>query len=178
MNRHTVVVIINFFAFQLLWVAAVLGGSQGAVVPAWGVLATMLVAQIALTRQWKQDIFLITAGGLMCALMEPLWLLPEALQYKSWQQHWWAPPWVWALWMGFAASFRYSLSWLCGRPVFAALFGGLGGVFSVMMGIRLGAATAPQGWLLLAIIYGISWAIAVPLLAKIASMTKREDQHA
>ena len=110
--------------------------------------------------------------------MEPLWLRPEVLQYRNWDQHWRAPHWVWTLWLGFAVSFRYSLNWLCGRPVLAALLGALGGVFSVTMGIRLGAATAPQGWLLLAMVYGVSWAIAVPLLAQVATITKQGTKHA
>lgn len=178
MNLHARAVIVNFFAFQLLWAAAVLGASQDVAVLAWGVLVMMVVTQIALTRQWRHDMLLMVAGGALCVLMEPLWLLPDVLQYRHWQQHWWAPHWVWALWLGFAVSFRYSLNWLCGRPVLAALFGALGGVFSVTIGIRLGAATAPQGWPLLAMIYGTSWAIAVPLLAQVATMTKQETEHA
>lgn len=178
MNFPTRAVIVNFFAFQLLWAAAVMGAAQGVELLAWGVLIAMVAAQVTLTRQWRQDLLLIATGALLCLLMEPLWLLPDVLQYRDWQQHWWAPHWVWALWLGFAVSFRYSLNWLCGRPVLAALFGALGGVFSVTMGIRLGAATAPQGWLLLATVYGVSWAIAVPLLAQVATMTKQETEHA
>ena len=178
MRLHARAVIVNVISFQLLWAAAVLGAAQGVSVLAGGVLGVMVVAQVALTRQWRQDLLLIAAGGLLCVLMEPLWLRPEVLQYRNWEQHWWAPHWVWTLWLGFAVSFRYSLNWLCGRPVLAALLGALGGVFSVTMGIRLGAATAPQGWLLLAMVYGVSWAIAVPLLAQVATITKQGTKHA
>ena len=88
MRLHARAVIVNVISFQLLWAAAVLGAAQGVSVLAWGVLGVMVVAQVALTRQWRQDLLLIAAGGLLCVLMEPLWLRPEVLQYRNWEQHW------------------------------------------------------------------------------------------
>ncbi|WP_372653544.1 DUF2878 domain-containing protein [Alcanivorax borkumensis] len=178
MNLPANVVIVNFLAFQLLWPAAVLGASLGWAMLAWCVLLAMLITQVALTGRWRNDGVLVVAGAALCVVMEPLWLLTDVLEYRNWPHRWWAPHWVWALWMGFAVSFRYSLGWLCGRPVLAALFGAVGGVFSVTMGMRFGAASAPQGWVLLAVIYAIGWAIAVPILAQVATMTMRGKENA
>ncbi len=91
MRLHARAVIVNVISFQLLWAAAVLGAAQGVSVLAWGVLGVMVVAQVALTRQWRQDLLLIASGGLLCVLMEPLWVRPAVLQYRNWLQPLWAP---------------------------------------------------------------------------------------
>ncbi len=178
MKSLTAPVLINAFGFQLLWAAAVLGGARETSLPAWGVLALMLVLQWRCDIRWARNAGMVGWGLLLCLLFEPIWLSTGLLVYTGWEHGWLAPGWIWALWLGFAVSFHYSLRWLCGRPWLGAAFGAFGGVFSVTIGIRLGAASAPQGWLPMALAYAAVWAIAVPLLASGAQWMEREQRHA
>ena len=143
MKRLPAPLIINFVGFQLLWAAAVFGGAREMSWPSWTVLAVMLAGQWWFDPRWSKNVAMLLWGLVLCLLLEPIWLSSGLLAYTGWQHPWLAPAWIWALWLGFAVSFHYSLNWLCGRPWLGAAFGAIGGVFSVTMGMRLGAASAP-----------------------------------
>ena len=168
MKSMTQQFLINLIAFQLLWPAAVLGAAAGVPELAWCVLVGMLVLLMIADADLKRDLQMLVVGFVACALLEPVWLGSGVIRYIDWTSSWLAPGWIWALWGGFAVSFFYCLNWLQKRPVIAALFGGVGGGASVIMGVRLGAAEAPQGEWLLALCYGGIWAVVVPLFAAVA----------
>lgn len=165
MNRSFAALAVNFVGFQLLWFVAVYGGARGWDGWALAVLVVMQGLVWAINRGWRRDLPLLAAGALACALCEPAWLAPGLIRYQDWSLNWLAPAWIWALWLGFAVSFNYSLAWLRPRLLLAALFGGVGGVFSVTVGIHLGAASTPHGWWPLAMTYCVVWALVVPALA-------------
>ncbi|ASK33436.1 hypothetical protein CEK62_03065 [Alcanivorax sp. N3-2A] len=173
MTRSFAPLALNFVGFQLLWFVAVYGGAQGWGDAALAVLVVMQAGVWALGRPWRRDLPLLCAGAFACIVLEPVWMVPGLIHYQGWSYSWLAPGWIWALWLGFAVSFNYCLAWLCGRPLLAALFGGIGGVISVTVGIRLGAATTPQGWLPLALSYAAIWALVVPALALLAQRVNR-----
>jgi hypothetical protein len=63
-----------------------------------------------------------------------------------------------------ATTINGSLSWLRGKPILAAVLGGICGPISYEAGIRLGAgAWGPGGQLTGFILLGLIWAIAIPL---------------
>ena len=71
------------------------------------------------------------------------------------------PPWLLAMWAQFATTFRFSLRGVMRRPLFAGLFGAVGGPLAFLAGERLGAVT-----LLPPLTYGllrlsVSWAIVL-----------------
>ncbi|EKF75552.1 hypothetical protein A11A3_01727 [Alcanivorax hongdengensis A-11-3] len=173
MKKDSLLIIGNALAFQLLWFAAVLGGSGWA----WSVLAPMVLIQCLAGGHWRRDGRMLLIGGGLCLALEPLWLASSLLVYQQWHSQWLAPPWIWALWLGFAVSFHYSLYWLQGRPWLAALIGAIGGVVSVTAGLRLGAAVTPQGWLPFAMVYGGAWALAVPFMAWVAGRQDHREEH-
>lgn len=144
--------------------------------PSWVALGLMLAAQWWSDPRWLSNAPMLLWGLILCLVFEPVWLSSGLLAYSGWDYRWLAPGWIWALWLGLAVSFHYSLRWLCGRPWLGAVFGAAGGVFSVSMGMSLGAASAPLGWLPMAMTYGAVWAVAVPLLAFGAQWT-REQEH-
>lgn len=165
MKTQSSAVLINAIGFHTLWLVAVFGAAGGWSLWVWPVVISMFVLQASVTGQWRRDLQTLLYGALLCLLLEPIWLLLQVVSYHQWQSLWLAPHWIWALWLSFAVSFHYSFSWLQRRYWLAAAFGGIGGVFSVTMGMQFGAAEAPMGWLSFALIYGPLWAVAVPLLA-------------
>ena len=160
--------LINLIGFQLLWPAAVVGAAHEMPYLAWGVLAVMLFLMGLTSAHWRRDLRMVFCGFLACLLLEPIWLSAGVIEYHQWSSRWVAPGWIWALWGGFAVSFFYCLAWLKNRPIIAALFGGVGGGISVLMGVRLGAAQAPLGEWVLMLGYGTIWAITVPVFAAVA----------
>ena len=165
MKQSFAALAVNFIGFQLLWFVAVYGAAHGW---GWTALLVLLVMQAgvwALNRAWRQDLPLLVVGALACVVCEPIWLASGLIRYVDWSAAWLAPAWIWALWLGFAVSFNYCLGWLRQRLALAAAFGAFGGVFSVTVGIRLGAADTPHGWWALALVYGVTWAMVVPALA-------------
>lgn len=165
MNKSFAALAVNFVGFQLLWFAAVYGAAAGWPLAAWGVLVPTVLLCWYFNHQWRDDLPMLCAGAVACLLFEPLWIAPGLIHYVNWNRDWLAPGWIWALWLGFAISFNYCLRWLRERLWLAAVFGGVGGVMSVTVGIKIGAAFAPMGWWPMAIAYGVGWALAVPVLA-------------
>jgi hypothetical protein len=73
------------------------------------------------------------------------------------------------LWVNLAATMNDSMGWLRGRYALAAVFGAVGGPMAYYGGAKLGAMTAlPQFTSLITI--GAAWAVAMPLLYRIAKI--------
>lgn len=180
MKRSFLALAVNFVGYQLLWAAAVYGAARGWPEAAWAVLVPMVFFSSLFSRRWHDDLRMLLAGAVACLIFEPLWLAPSYIHYVNWSHHWVAPGWIWALWLGFAVSFNYCLGWLRQRLWLAALFGAVGGVISVTVGARIGAASMPHGWWALALSYGFGWLVAVPILAGLSRFleTVRADREA
>ena len=178
MKTFSMPFLVNLIGFQLLWPAAVIGAAAGYPLLAWAVLAIMLLLMWTTGSNWRRDAKMLLVGFAACALVEPIWLGGGAIEYTDWSQRWLAPGWIWALWGGFAVSFFYCLAWLQPRLKVAALLGGIGGAVSVLMGVRLGAATAPHGEWILAVGYGAVWTLVVPLFAMLSREIVRAGNSA
>lgn len=177
MTWPTPSLLINFLGFQLLWPAAVLGAAYGLPNLAWGVLVVMLVLTAFAGGEGLRDLRMVLMGFLACGLLEPVWLATGMISYVDWSAQWFAPGWIWALWGGFAVSFCYCLSWLQTRFLLASVLGGLGGAFSVLAGIHLGAAEAPLGKMQLALVYGSIWALVVPFFAALSRVLVKSSEQ-
>ncbi len=154
---------VNFVAFQLSWLACVLGAALGhpylgpAVVTAWlaahlGALAghrrtDLSVVVISAVVGYSADSALVLTGWL--AFPEPARLgAPSTL-------------WMVALWMGFALTLRHSLGWLRGRFALGAALGALCGPLAYWGGSRLGAIGLSDGSL---VMIALEWMVMLPLL--------------
>lgn len=158
----------NFVLFQLLWFAAVGGAAAGFDWLAGPVLLAMLGWSVMTGGIWPSDSLLMLAGLVIGFVFEVLFLASGVLVYEA-QFAAWAPPvWILFLWAGFAMTFNHSLAWIRGRYGLAVLFGSLGSVSSLFAGVKLGAAEALAPFWTVCVIYGASWAVLVPLLARLA----------
>lgn len=76
-----------------------------------------------------------------------------------------APPWILALWAGFALTLTHSMVALATRPWAAAIFGLIGGPIAyASAGGVAGAVTFGYGMLPGLLAIAGAWAVAVPLL--------------
>ena len=159
----------NFILFQLLWFAAVLGAAAGWHWPAPLALLALLAWTHVSGGDLRADLRLVLLGLATGVVFEILLLATGLIRYEL---QWWPalpPLWILCLWAGFAQSFLYSLAWMRGRWLVAAVFGGAGAVMSLFAGLRFGAAQPLQGELVLLILYGVGWAVLVPWLAWLAA---------
>ncbi|WP_444985278.1 DUF2878 domain-containing protein [Halomonas mongoliensis] len=135
--------LINFTAFELGWLACVLGGSAIGALAAAAILALHLGWQ-ARPGEWRwlagfALLGLAVDGGLHLAGGFDFGEATLAFGLL--------PPWLWLLWPLFATLLHHSLAWLWQRPWLAVVGGALSGPLSYYAGARLaGVELAP--WLL------------------------------
>lgn len=136
-------VLLNLAAFELGWLACVLGGSWVAV-PATALILTLHLAWQARPGEWRwlagfAALGLLVDGGL--TLAGGFDFGDQPLMFGV------LPLWIWMLWPLFATLLHHSLAWLWQRPWLAVLGGTLSGPASYFAGARL-ADVALAPWLL------------------------------
>lgn len=158
------IVLVNFVAFQLGWLAVVLGGTGK-----WhwaGTLVVIAIVAYHLSRasQPRQEVYLIVAALVIGALWDSLLVWTGLLSYRNgilFSDL--APHWIVAMWALFATTLNVSLRWLKGRWLLAVVFGAIGGPLAYYAGFRLGAVNmANQANALVAL--AIGWSLIMPLL--------------
>jgi hypothetical protein len=148
--------LLQFAAFQGLWLAAVLGAARG---HSWfGPLALVpyLAWMLAGERQRGRLALRWIAAGLLGSLADcglaALGLLAYPMAPPGWPA-WLAPPHV-------------SLAWLTARPALAALLGALGGPVSFAAGARAGAVGYGTSVAATSAALALEYALAMPLLLR------------
>lgn len=166
----------NFLAFEAAWFAAVTGGAEGW--PWLGSLPALAVvlAHLALNRQrLRSELALIIAVTLLGVALETGFMGAGWIRYEGASVL--PPVWIAALWFGFATLPNASLAWLKGRWFLQALLGIVAGPLTYWAGVKLGAATLPEGSegsALFAI--GFAWALALPAIFLLADSLTQDRQ--
>lgn len=168
--------IFNLIAFQIGWFSCVLGGANQ--LPWFGVIISAIILFIHIKRAAHPTIearliFAALIIGLIFdgVLLNLHWIAFSAAPYWPDQL---PPPWMVVLWGLFASTINISLAWLRHKRVMAILIGAIAGPVAYWSGARLGALQLTQPTF--ALIYlSIGWAIAVPVLFKIAALLETEN---
>lgn len=166
--------IANALAFQGVWFACIVGASFGHSWP--GVLAALGFAgtTLACGGQRRADLRIMAIAlplglGLDCGLAALGWL--QYAPTGSWPLA--APPWIAALWVGFAMTLNHSLAFLRGEPRLAALLGLVGGplaYWGAARGFGVVSLPAPAGMTLVAL--GLAWAALLPLVFRLDALPR------
>ena len=160
----------NLLGYQAAWFAAVWSAGQGR---AWiGVSAC--VAFIAL--QWFASSTRAADGRTLLAALACGLLIDGALAasgllvYASPMPGSPAPGWIVVLWGAFAMTMNHSMAWFATRRGAASAFAAIGGPLAYLGASRgFGAVSfANPAWLGL-VFLGVAWALALPLLLRVAS---------
>ncbi|TAJ19071.1 MAG: DUF2878 domain-containing protein [Planctomycetota bacterium] len=162
----------DFALFQCAWYAAVAAAASGRVWIGPLAVALLLLAHLAWldmrASELARALLIGLAGGALDSALRAAGVLAYPAAAESWPQAL-APPWVPALWAAFAALPRHSMAWLVPRPAAAALFGALGGPLSYWAGVRMGAVGIPHSAALTYAVLAAEYAIATPLVLRLAS---------
>lgn len=161
----------NFVLFQLGWFVAVAGAAQGRVWIGPAVMALVVAVHLGFVPQRSRELLYLLIAGLLGTLTDTVLVALGLLEYPSSNPVWPStipPPWITALWVGFATLPRYSLAWLIDRTWLAIAFGAIGGPLSYLGGVRIGAVHvgAAPAWTWVAL--AVEYAIATPLLLRLA----------
>jgi hypothetical protein len=158
----------GFVLFQGAWFACVLGAARGHA--ALGIVAVALAVALLLgfSRHRTAELRLIAVAIAVGIVWDSLLARTGVVQYASpGPLRDFAPAWILALWALLAPMLREPMRWLHGRPLLAALFGGVGGALSYAAAERLGACAFPEPVRALGVI-AAGWALAMPLLLAVA----------
>ncbi len=166
--------VLNFVAFQLCWLACVVGAAKGlrvlgvAAVVAWSVVH-LASSAISVERE----------AGLMLAAAALGFFGDSALIVGGWLQfpshaQLGAPTTVWmvALWVAFSTTLGHSLGWLRGRYWLGALGGAVFGPLAYWAGSRLGAVDVLRGGESFAAVAAL-WLLATPALLAVQGLLER-----
>lgn len=166
----------NFLIYQGVWLACVIGAGSG--IPWLGVA----VAILALTWHWhvalrpRVELKLIAMTGLIGGLWETLLVRADWVRYQGDLPDGWTPLWIVALWLVFATTLNFSLSWLKGRYVLASALGALGGPAAWAAGEKMGALQLQHGQQSLWVI-AIGWLVIMPLLIALSDWLTPRPVH-
>ena len=167
--------VLNVLLFQIGWFACVLGAAHH--VPWIGVAAAAAIVGWHLARAAEpgRELSLVAMATLAGTAFETVLVQTGSVRFDSGVLlEGTAPYWMVALWALFATTLNVSLRWLRGRPVLAAVFGGVGGPAAYYAGAQLGALELVAAGLALAVI-GVGWAVLAPVLLATA---RRLDGYA
>jgi hypothetical protein len=164
---------VGFALFQGAWFAAVIGAAHGEA--ALGILAVAAVVAVLIAWSGRRaaDLQLVLLALAIGLVWDSLLARTGVVDYASpgpWPG--WAPLWILALWALLAPMLREPMRWLHGRPLLAAVLGGVGGALSYAAAARLGACRFPDPVLAM-VVLGAGWALIMPLLLAAAQRLDR-----
>lgn len=157
----------NLIRYQITWFAGVLGVAHGqAALGAF--LGFLMIAMHFRTtdhplREYKTVLSTLVLG----LLLETLLIQRAWVDYGDVPKLLGVPIWLWVLWAMFGSTLNGCLRFFRTRPLWAALFGALGGPLAWLGGESLGAlhlADGSQGLWALA----VGWGLMMPVLAYLA----------
>jgi hypothetical protein len=170
----------NFIGYQLVWLAAVYGASQGEAWPALLTTAVFVLIQLTASRQRGADLALIATALVLGLLVDGTLARSHVLRYATPAPAvpaGGAPAWILALWVAFALTINHSLRWLRGRPLVGVVAGVLGGPLAYAGAARLGAVTPDLPLWRTAAYVAVGWGIALALLAAVAGHRAKAAGH-
>jgi len=160
--------------FQLGWFACVVCGAKG-----WPLAALAAAAAVVACNLWLQrgnlakELRLLAWVTLTGVGIETFHLWAGVFMLAGQPKHpWLCPVWLVVLWTMFATLLRGPLAWLSGRYALSALLGAAFAAPNYIAGARLGAVTLSSSMLFNVTVLMATWAIAMPGLVWLATVTK------
>ncbi len=151
----------NIAINQAIWFLCVLWGSGG--VPfALALLLLGLLLSPRRTADLQLMVFMLGVGLCLDGTLQALGFFT----FREAQTP--IPLWLATVWAALALLPHHSLQWMKGRPLLAALFGGIGGPLAYWAGVRLGAASFTLPLLPSLAILAVLWAVLWPAVMAVA----------
>lgn len=154
--------LVNYGAYQVGWLAAILGAAWGH--GAWGATVAfgLTAGHLWLARDRRGEAVLVVTALATGLAVESGQIAAGTYRILAASTETGAPPlWLLALWAQFATTFRFSLRAVMTRPRRAMLFGAVGGPIAFLAGERLGAVVLQAPVLSSVARLILAWALAL-----------------
>lgn len=148
---------VNLVLFQSLWLAAVLGRESWL----W-LVALLLIVHLLLRTDRRTELKIMLLSSGVGAVVDIALTLAGVFIFTPEPSFLPIPIWLVALWLGFAATLRHSLSYLLKRPAIAIAAAALTAPLSYFAAMRLGAVEFGFSTPFTLIVLGVLWA---PMMA-------------
>ncbi|MBM4133270.1 MAG: DUF2878 domain-containing protein [Nitrospira sp.] len=153
----------NFIAFQVGWLACVLGAASAHPTAGPVLAAILLTLQVRSADHPPNLAFWLLTVGLLGAVLDSLLALAGLFSFRpGYLPTWLCPPWLFFVWMTFGSTLPSSLAWLAEHPRLAAGLGAAGGPLSYYAGSELGALQLSEQINLSLLILACLWALLMP----------------
>ncbi len=157
--------VVNLLIYQLGWFACVLGATFERTWLGVAFAMSLVCIHMLLTTDRPNQARLLFAALCVGVCVDTLLLILGVLSFPSGSIVDWLPPvWMSVLWIQFATTFRYCLSWLSGRYALCSMAALFGAPLAFVGGERLGAVVLFSPRVTNLLILGTLWAIAFPML--------------
>ena len=170
---------VNFLAYQLTWVASVLGAASSQEWLGPAVAALALACHLLLVEEPVEELKGIIVAGLAGYVVDSGLVVAGVFEFRGGElaSHRLAPLWLLGLWLVFATTFRWSLSWLGNHLSLAALLGAFVGPLSYYAGDRLGALQIFPPLTSHLFVLALVWSLLLPMLFVAATYQRRSWQE-
>lgn len=168
--------LLELAVLQAVWLLVVGAAGRG---NGWiGPLAVGLLLPVYAARSAtpSRELFFFAVLGLGGSLIDSLQGGFGILEFRLRPAEWVCPLWITAMWVHLGMQLRGPLASLVGRPWLAATLGAVGGPLAYWAGVRLGAAQFHPRPVLSVVVIGAVWAIALPLVTRLAGATARRER--
>lgn len=154
----------NFAMFQAGWFACVLGAAERI----WWIgpvaTAAILALHLRIAKDRPREWLFLLATLPLGFVVDNLQVALGAIESRSTLAPALAPLWLLPLWPLFGSVFGESMRWMLGRPWLGAAFGAIGAPLSYLAGAKTGALRIAEDPWRFAVVVGLLWAGAMPLL--------------
>jgi len=144
---------LNFLLFQAIWFAGILGQSSFE----W-LIVLLLACHLVLTSDLKSELWIMLPTAAIGAMADVILTIANVFTFDPAPSLLPIPFWLIGIWLGFAGTFRHSLSYLMIRPALAIPLAAIAAPLSYTAGMRLGAVSFGPDQLSTAVIIGLLWA--------------------
>ena len=168
--------IANIILFHVGWFGCILGAAHG--MPWLGpiVVIAMVAAHVPLIGMSRRLLALYALLFVSGWIADSVVVLLGAMSFESHARLGpLAPLWMAAMWVNFGTTLFLSMGWMRRRLVIGSVFGLIGGPLAYVTGDRLGAVVVEAPLWRSILIIGLEWAIAMPVLLRLATVLCAED---
>ncbi|NJO36321.1 MAG: DUF2878 domain-containing protein [Rhizobiales bacterium] len=153
---------LNFILFQSLWFAAILGREQ----LEW-LVVLLLALHIILAADLKDELRVVLLCAAVGVAADTMLTLAGVFIFDPAPSILPVPFWLIGIWLGFAGTFRHSMSYLLAKPMIAIPAAAVAAPLSYLAGMKLGAVSFGLDIGTTAVVIGLLWACMMALFIHI-----------
>ena len=163
--------LLNFFWYQTIWFAAVLGG------PEFEMLITLLLGlHLLQVKDRKAELMTLALCGGMGICVDSILTWQGLFVFDPAPAMLPIPYWLMGIWFGFAGILHHSLNYIVRRPIFAIAAGAIFAPLTYFAAARLGAVTFAFPPTTSAIVIGTVWATLMALFSMFCLWVERRNE--